>query len=76
VDTRLPAAVTAGVIEVDEAGRTFDVDGTEFKRFGFHTFRTMYYSHARKRQKRDAQGMVLEAIMSRRVLQAEPEAIQ
>jgi integrase len=104
MDTRLPAAVTAGVIEVDEAGRTFDVDGTEFKRFGFHTFRhssasflmaegenpaviqatlrhtrldmTMYYSHARKRQKRDAQGMVLEAIMSRRVLQAEPEAIQ
>ena len=24
---------------VDENGRTFDMDGTEVKRFGFHTFR-------------------------------------
>jgi integrase len=34
-----PAAVKAGVIAVAEGGRTFDVDGTEIKRFGFHTFR-------------------------------------
>lgn len=27
------------MIEVDQDGRTFDMDGTEIKRFGFHTFR-------------------------------------
>jgi integrase len=37
---------------------------------------TMYYSHARKQQKRHAQGMVLEAIMSKRGPQRGPEAIQ
>ena len=34
---------------------------------------TMYYSHARKRQKRDAQGMILEAILTRRGPQREPD---
>lgn len=34
-----PAAVKAGVIKVDEDGRTFDLDRNEIKRFGFHTFR-------------------------------------
>jgi hypothetical protein len=32
-----PAAVKAGVIRVAEDGRTFDLDGNEIKRFGFHT---------------------------------------
>jgi len=99
-----PAAVKAGVIKVDEDGRTYDLDGDEIRRFGFHTFRhslasflmaegenpaviqatlrhtrldmTMYYSHARKRQKRAAQGMVLEAILAGRGLQRGPEAMQ
>jgi integrase len=90
-----PAAIKAGVITVDEAGRTFDMDGTEIKRFGFHTFRhslasflvaegenpaviqailrhtrlnmTMYYAHARKQQKREAQGRVLQALLGPRV---------
>jgi integrase len=90
-----PAAVKAGVIRVDDENRTFNLDGDEIKRFGFHTFRhslasfmmaegenpaviqatlrhtrldmTMYYSHARKQQKRDAQGMVLEQLLPRRV---------
>lgn len=99
-----PAAVKAGVIKVDEDGRTYDPDGDEIRRFGFHTFRhslasflmaegenpaviqatlrhtrldmTMYYSHARKRQKRAAQGMVLEAILAGRGLKWGPEAMQ
>jgi hypothetical protein len=29
----------AGVTEVDEAGRIFDLDGTQIKRFGFHMLR-------------------------------------
>ena len=37
---------------------------------------TMYYSDARKQQKRDAHGMALEAIMSKQVLRREPEALQ
>ena len=37
---------------------------------------TMYYSHARKWQKRAAQGMVLEAILAGRGLQRGPEATQ
>ena len=88
-----PAAIKAGVISVDEQGRTFDVDGTMVKRFGFHTFRhslasflmaagenpaviqatlrharldmTMYYAHAHKEQKREAQGRLLEAVLGR-----------
>jgi integrase len=99
-----PAAVKAGVIKVDEDGRTFDLDRNEIKRFGFHTFRhslasflmaegenpaviqatlshtrldmTMYYSHARKQQKRAAQGIVLEAILASRGPQREPEAVK
>jgi hypothetical protein len=38
-----PAAVKAGVIKVDEDGRTYDLDGDEIRRFGFHTFR--HYWH-------------------------------
>lgn len=34
-----PAAIKAGVIWLDGQGRTCDADGTEVKRFGFHTFR-------------------------------------
>jgi hypothetical protein len=34
------------------------------------------YSHARKQQKRAAQGMVLEAILARRGPQREPEAMK
>lgn len=34
-----PAALGAGVIRVDEDGRTFDLDGNEVRRFGFHTSR-------------------------------------
>ena len=100
-----PAALKAGVIKVDQDGRTFDMDGTEIKRFGFHTFRhslasflmaegtnpavvqatlrhtrlemTLYYSHARRPQKRAAQGMMLEAVLGgERVLQREPDSIQ
>jgi integrase len=100
-----PAAVKAGVIAVAEGGRTFDVDGTEIKRFGFHTFRhslasflmaegenpaviqatlrhtrlemTMYYAHARKQQKRAAQGRVLDAVLGgERVLERVPRTIQ
>jgi integrase len=100
-----PAAIKAGVIKVDEHGRTFDMDGNQIKRFGFHTFRhslasflmaegenpavvqatlrhtrldmTMYYAHARKQQKRDAQGRMLEAVLGgERVLQREREQIQ
>ncbi len=100
-----PAALKAGVIRLDEYGRLVDMDGTEIKRFGFHTFRhslasflmaegenpaviqatlrhtrldmTMYYSHARKAQKREAQGRVLEAVLGgERVLQREPNSIQ
>jgi len=99
-----PAAVKAGVIKVDEDGRTFYLDGNEIQRFGFHTFRhslasflmaegenpaviqatlrhtrldmTMHYSHARKQQKRAAQGMVLEAIFAKRGLQRGPEAME
>ena len=33
------AVVKAGVIKVDEDGRTFDLDANEIKRFGFHMFR-------------------------------------
>jgi hypothetical protein len=36
---------------------------------------TMYYSHARKQQKRAAQGMVLEAILAKRGPQRGPEAM-
>jgi integrase len=96
--------VQAGIIIVDANGKTFDTDGNEIMRFGFHTFRhslasflmaegenpaviqatlrhtrldmTMYYSHARKQQKRDAQGMVLEAILAKREPKREPEATQ
>jgi len=100
-----PAAAKAGLIEVREDGRTFDLDGIEIKRFGFHTFRhslasflmaegenpaviqatlrhtrldmTMYYSHARKQQKREAQGRVLEAVLGgERGLQRGLERIQ
>ena len=93
----------AGVIKVEEDGRTFDLDGNEIQRFGFHTFRhslasflmsegenpaviqatlrhtrldmTIYYSHARKQQKRAAQGMVLEAILAKPGPQRGPEAM-
>jgi integrase len=100
-----PAAVKAGVIAAGEAGRTCDADGSEVRRFGFHTFRhslasflmaegenpaviqatlrhtrldmTMYYAHARKEQKREAQGRVLEAVLGReRVLERVPRTIQ
>jgi integrase len=99
-----PAALKAGVIRVDDDRRTFDSDGSEIRRFGFHTFRhslasflmaegenpaviqatlrhtrldmTMYYSHARKQQKRDAQGMVLEAILTKREPKRGLEAMQ
>lgn len=100
-----PAAVKSGVIKIGPDGRTFDTDGAEVKRFGFHTFRhslasflmaegenpaviqatlrhtrldmTMYYSHARKAQKREAQGRVLEAVLGgERVLQRELNSIQ
>lgn len=37
---------------------------------------TMYYSHARKQQTRDAQGMVLEAIMAKRGLERGLERVQ
>jgi hypothetical protein len=38
---------------------------------------TMYYSHARKAQKREAQGRVLEAVLGgERVLKREPNSIQ
>ena len=37
---------------------------------------TMYYSHARKQQTRDAQGMVLEAIMPKRGLERGLERLQ
>jgi integrase len=37
---------------------------------------TMYYSHARKQQKRDAQGMVLEAILAKREPKRGLEAMQ
>jgi hypothetical protein len=37
----------------------------------------MYYAHARKQQKRDAQGRMLEAVLGGvRVPQREPERIQ
>ena len=100
-----PAAVKAGVIKVGSEDRTFDMDGAEVKRFGFHTFRhslasflmaegenpaviqatlrhtrldmTMYYSHVRKAQQREAQGRVLEAVLGgERVLQRVLKSIQ
>jgi integrase len=100
-----PAAIKAKVITQDAQGRTFDLDGGETKRFGFHVFRhslcsflmaegenpaviqatlrhtrldmTMYYAHSRKKEKLEAQGRVLEAVLrGERGLQRGPEAIQ
>lgn len=86
-----PAAIKARVITLDTQGRTFDLNGNQIKRFGFHVFRhslcsflmaegenpaviqatlrhtrldmTMHYAHSRKKQKLEAQGRVLEAVL-------------
>ena len=100
-----PAAIKTKVIKLDAQGRTFDLDGGEIKRFGFHVFRhslcsflmaegenpaviqatlrhtrldmTMYYAHSRKKEKLEAQGRVLEAVLGgERGLQRGPEVIQ
>jgi integrase len=99
-----PAAIQAGVI-IARNGKTFDGDGNEIKRFGFHTLRhslcsflmaegqnpaviqatlrhrrldmTMHYAHSSKKQKLEAQGLMLEAVLgSEREPKREPQTIQ
>jgi len=99
-----PAELRAGIIVVAD-GKTFDRDGNEIKRFGFHTLRhslcafliaegqnpaviqatlrhrrldmTMHYAHSSRKQKLEAQGLMLEAALgTEREPKREPATIQ